>query len=211
MAPRQPDPLPGARAKAEMLDAALRMLERDAKVTLRGVGRAVDGSQTTPYLHFGKKRDGGGLQGLLAAVAARGFRMLRDEMTSGVRSDAECGLTGLARAYVRFAQAHRHLFDLMFSSGLADKLHVEGLGMARWEVQVVIQDVIRECQNRGIVDGAESLNRLTQLAWSTVHGVARLLIDGQLQLMDPEADPESFVAEAVRVFLRGVAGAPPVA
>ena len=46
--------------------------------------------------------------------------------------------------------------------------------------------------------------RLATTAWATVHGVAWLVVDGQLFKEDGAPDPERAARDAVRVLFKGL-------
>ena len=86
---------------------------------MRGVGSALGVSRTALYRHFTDKA------ALLAAVAAEGFRMLR-EQTAQAWEDGGRGLRGfeaMGAAYVRFAVAHPSHYRVMFGADVSGAEH----------------------------------------------------------------------------------------
>ena len=75
-------------------------------ISLRNLAKQLEVSQTAPYRHFETKED------LLAEVAAKGFRMMNDDMNKA-SNFLENGL-----AYCDFALKYQNTYDLMFGSYL---------------------------------------------------------------------------------------------
>jgi len=185
-----------------LLDAALAIVSREgpASLSLRAVARRVGVSPQATYNHFPDKA------ALLAAAAEEGLRVLerqmreaRDRATSpGARLEA----TGVA--YVRFATAHGAHFRLLGVPDLADKGTHPGLAAAYEAAFAVLLDAIAECQAAGVVrEGAP--RELALAAWSTVHGLAGLVVDGQASLVGLGAASEALATKVVRVLFKGLA------
>ncbi|WP_395401523.1 WHG domain-containing protein [Pseudoduganella sp. UC29_106] len=88
-----------------------------AELSLREVARLVGVSQTAPTHHFGDK------EGLLAAIASEGFRVLMGERLAALKDGMtkEQRLRVVMRVYVSFALRHPELFHLMFGTRIPDK------------------------------------------------------------------------------------------
>lgn len=82
-------------------------------------------------------------------------------------------------AYLGFARRDPALFRLMFSAG--DKQDDDALGKAVDSIFVVLCDRIA-----GFVPPAR-LEIATLSAWSMMHGLANLIIDGKISAPDPDA------------------------
>lgn len=143
--------------RTRLLEVAEEVLEHDGvgALSLRDVARRADVSHNAPYRHFASKDE------LLAALAASGFERLAASRATAT-SLVDNGL-----AYVRFALEHPALFRLMFSgaahdgSGASDSLTSAGAMM------------------RGAF-GDDTPGDATLGSWSFVHGLAALLLDGQI-------------------------------
>ncbi|HXZ07506.1 MAG TPA: TetR family transcriptional regulator, partial [Paraburkholderia sp.] len=87
------------------------------ELSLRYLARAVGVSEAAPSRHFPGK------EGLLAAIAADGFRdlaALRKETQESEESTlARC--YRMMKVYVDFAQAHKGLFDLMVGPRIVER------------------------------------------------------------------------------------------
>jgi len=142
-----------------LLRAAGKMLEKEgpAGISLREAARRAGVSHAAPYRHF-EDRDA-----LLAELAAEGFEMLGDAMRGQVGRN-------MGEAYVRFALEHPQRFRLMFGGVLA--LHkYEHLRAAASATYQGLVDAFRGMPHPELTAAA---------AWSLVHGLAHLKLDGHL-------------------------------
>ena len=173
-----------------LLDAALRIVETQGKeaLTLRAVARLAGVSQAAPYRHFANK------EALLAGVAEEGFRSLMSAMRESVQA---CGDIPLARlravgiGYVTFATSHPSHFRVMFGREMADRSAFPILRQVANDTLAMVVDAIADCQRAGLVRSEEPAADLALTAWSSVHGLSALLVDGVIER--PVAD----VAEIV--------------
>jgi AcrR family transcriptional regulator len=126
-----------------------------AQLSLRELARRAGVSHAAPAHHFGDKT------GLLTALATEGFRVLH-EHTSPVlgRPDA---LVRAGEQYVAFALAHPAHFSVMFDPHL---LRMSDAALA-----------VRQTTG---TDDAEQVAIQAMAAWSVVHGVAVLWLQGNL-------------------------------
>ena len=115
--------------KPALIEAGLQILAEEGLegLSMRAIAARVGVSHTAPKNHFD------GLHGLLAAIAAEGFRRHAAEMRKGV-TQAPSGLPQLANAcegYVRFARENPALFRLMFSPRFNEKAGEELVAAGR--------------------------------------------------------------------------------
>ena len=188
-----------------LIDAGVAIVteEQNWGFSLREVARRAGVSHNAPYNHFAEKRD------LLDAVAAVGFDTLRHEMRSAMddSGDAATSLLSIARAYVTFAAGNPALYRLMFGSELAkvDGIRPELSAAAGSGAKMVLRDVIVQGAGEHLfcVNGNDesSIAMAVLSAWSTVHGLAMLVVDGKTD----HAEGVEALAEAVmRHFLEGL-------
>jgi AcrR family transcriptional regulator len=142
------------------LRAARELLEKQGPdaVVLREVARRAGVSHNAPYRHFASR------EALLAALAAEGFTEFGQHM-------AQAGGAAMGEAYVGFALAHPQLFRLMF--GGAVKLGSDPQ-LAR-AARRAYDGLVGAFRSRGDVSDPETA---AAAAWSLVHGLAQLLLDG---------------------------------
>jgi AcrR family transcriptional regulator len=163
-----------------LFDAALRIVETQGTgaLTLRAVARLAGVSQAAPYRHFANK------EAILAAVAEEGFRSLMIAMRQTIEA---CGDVPVARlravgiGYVTFATSHPSHFRVMFGRDMADRSAFPTLRQVASDTLGVVVDAIADCQRAGLVRSEEPAADLAVTAWSTVHGLSALLVDGVLE------------------------------
>ncbi len=185
-----------------LIDSALALIKekQDAKtLSMREVARRAGVSNAAPYRHFADK------DALLAAVAAKGFRILASYLREGVNSIPGEPLRQLQAsgvAYVQFAIAYPSYYRVMFSAfqpGDAKSPELNEAGLGAFGVLV---EVIASGQAVGQVRPGEP-QQLAWVAWSVVHGLAMLLIERQLPLMD-EASVVAFAELATQSLVEGL-------
>ncbi len=163
---------------AALIQAARALLAEDGTeaLSLRAVARRAGVSAMAPYRHFPDK------ESLLAAVAAEGFRDFAAALEAADRSvPPDQALLEQGVAYVRFACAQPALFRLMFGpprNGAHPALkhdEAQAYGILSRRVAAETPEPLR-------------LSR-TLACWSVVHGLASLIIDGQIDIggTTPEA------------------------
>jgi AcrR family transcriptional regulator len=164
-----------------LIDQALRTIDKLGVegLTLRGVGDALGVSRTALYRHFSDK------QALVAAVAREGFRTLRLALVDAWerKGRGRAGFEAMGEAYLQFAVAHPAHYRVMFGrfveSGARDPELIEE---AKAAFQALV-DALVEQQREGHVRADDPL-MLARFVWSVTHGVAMLVIDGQLRESD---------------------------
>jgi AcrR family transcriptional regulator len=152
--------------RAALLEEGKRLLARHgpAALSLREVARRLGVSHNAPYKHFATR------EALLAALAADGFRQLAARTAEGARDG---GLQRAGLAYVGFALEEPTVFRLMFS-GTVDKAGSPELREAAAASFAALRARV------AAVYGEPAADLAAVSAWSFVHGLANLLIDGQL-------------------------------
>jgi AcrR family transcriptional regulator len=163
-----------------LIDAAIEVLEEKGApaLTLRHVARRAGVSQAAPYHHFSDK------DALLGAVAAEGFRTLRDSMRAAEEragGNALAKLKATGKAYVTHALAHPAHFRVMFSPLLAAGTGspYPDLREASLEAFGVLVSAVERAQKATGRKNAAPFE-LALAGWSMVHGLATLWLDGPL-------------------------------
>jgi AcrR family transcriptional regulator len=159
-----------------LIKAALRLVAEvgPTAFSLREVARRAGVSHNAPYRHFRDKDE------LLAAVSAQGFRELTQAMLDAAARSGEAleQLKGSGLAYVRFALRRPEHFTVMFEAPTSARKTAESAAAADQAFQTLV-NFVKSCQNQGRLPSGESLP-LALLAWSMVHGIAKLAITGRL-------------------------------
>jgi AcrR family transcriptional regulator len=175
-----------------LIAAAVRTIQRHGvdAFTLRGVGEDLGVSRTALYRHFADK------SALLAAVAAEGFRTLREGLEEAWRRGGRAGFEEMGVAYVRFALTHPSHYRVMFGGFFdSEDPSLEREGGAAFQTLV---DALVELQGSGMVRGDDPL-QLARFIWAMVHGIAMLAIDGRLPPAHDEVEALTrFATERVR-------------
>jgi AcrR family transcriptional regulator len=144
------------------------------KFTLREAARRSGVSHGAPAFHFGDSA------GLLTAFAVESFKALTTRMLhsrSSAKRDRESQLIAVGLSYVDYAIEHRAGFQLMFRS---DRLNTEDLHLMEASKRAFeqLKDVVAPFVANGTTGNQDRLRLLW--AWSLVHGLATLALEGQL-------------------------------
>ena len=182
-----------------LIDAALHLVERQGPsgLTLREAARLVGVSHAAVYRHFADKTE------LLRAVAVEGMLGMRDAMQSSLAGvdDPVDAFQAFGVAYVMYAVKHPAHFRVMYSAEVDCS---EGpLAEAKEEKMGMLIAGVEACQQAGVFPPGPA-ERYAIVAWSLVHGLATLMVDGVLQRTKlPSQDPEA-VAEMVTGTVLGL-------
>ena len=172
------EPYHHANLRQTLLDAAVTLIGEvgPRAFTLREVARKAGVSHNAPYRHFVSKDE------LLAEVAAEGFVRLAASMRKSIARATlpserlqKCGC-----GYVAFALRWPQHFLVMFDLPQAphgDKKH-QAAGQNAF---AVLEESIAACQQSGNLPAGDPLP-LAWIAWSLVHGIAKLATSGNLPI-----------------------------
>ncbi len=160
-----------------LLSASAEILEEQGveALSLREAARRAGVSHNAPYRHF-PDRDS-----LLAALAARGFQELGKALAG--KQGREMG-----EAYVGFALAHPNRFRLMFGGRLDLKRHASLEGAARGTYDALLSAFRAQ-------PSVADPEKAAAAAWSLVHGLAQLLLEGHFATK--AAERNAFVREVI--------------
>jgi AcrR family transcriptional regulator len=179
--------------------------------TLRECARRAGVSPAAPAHHFGN------VTGLLTAIATLGFDGLADAMEAGAaESDGtpRGRLEGIGRGYIRFALAHPARFRVIFGRFPLNKAEPRFAAAAERAYGCLAATIAVAAREAGLDPDAERAALV--VAWSTVHGFANLVLDGQTPFIaageDREAAIEALADRIVRLFpaalAAGLGGSP---
>jgi AcrR family transcriptional regulator len=160
-----------------LLQSAIRLIAEvgPTAFTLREVARRAGVSHNAPYRHFQDKDD------LLAAVATQGYGELTDAMTAAAAAQESNPLSRLKQAglaYVSFALRRPEHFTVMFEAPPSKQQRPEATEAAERAFSTLV-GFVQECQEKKQLPPGDPMD-FALLAWSWVHGIAKLAITGRL-------------------------------
>ncbi len=173
---KKPKPYHHGNLQAALLESAISLIADvgPAGFTLREVARRAGVSHNAPYRHFRDKDE------LLARVAAQGYKELGKAMTDAAARQANAldALREAGLAYVSFALRRPEHFTVMFDAPLSKDSYPEAAEASEHAFSVLVL-LVKDCQEKGQISAGDQLD-FALLAWTMVHGVAKLAITQRL-------------------------------
>ncbi len=165
-------------------------------LSLRKLADRAGVSRAAPYHHFKNKNE------LLCAIAEEGFRQkqrqARKNFDDNTRSMQE-RFNSFMKDYVNFAFENPELYELMFGRSIwKQQSSTKELRNAAYPCFQHQMAMIKIWQETGLLNDNENTLRLTQVIWGTLHGIAKLMIDGIY--IDP-TQIEGVCDCAIKVFI----------
>lgn len=168
--PETPRPYHHGSLRAAVIAAAVAEVQKVGPlgVSMREIARRAGVSHAAPQHHFGDKT------GLFTAIAAEGFRMVAE----AIRPVAfgTYGFLDGGAIYVLWALEHPGYFEVMYRPRLYRNDEPE-LVEAKTAAFAVLEDSGAELAKTWDIDDAEGL---VLAGWSMAHGLATLLLAGNL-------------------------------
>jgi AcrR family transcriptional regulator len=185
-----------------LVQAALRELEhgRVEDLSLRALGRTLGVSPRAPYRHFATK------ESLLAAVAVEGLARWEAFVRPRVEAAGPSPVTrvrAISEAYVLFAVEHPAAFRVMYAPYATVEETSPDLLRARSEGHRAALDVISAGQRAGLLRGGDPM-QLALALWTSMHGLAVLLTEGQLGRYDRPIDAAKLSTLVSGLLLEGL-------
>ncbi len=159
--------------RSSLISAGLDLLKTRAAddLSLREVAREVGVSATAVYRHFPDK------QALLFAMSQQGAQQLSAEQRKA-RDDVgggDKGFEAAGRAYILFALANPALYRLMMATKSSVD-HYDANGNAMGDAMQLLKDCVADVLPAGASAMEHKVAALH--AWSLVHGISMLMLDG---------------------------------
>jgi AcrR family transcriptional regulator len=167
-------------------------------LSLRYLARMVGVSEAAPSRHFS------GIDELLAAIAASGFRELA-ALRAEIRADDGTAISiayRMMHVYVQFARSHKGLFGLMIGPRIIARDAYPELSE---EVGKSFGLFAEAVENLAIESGwtRAELNLVTHAAWSMEHGLATLILTDRA----PRAGRQVPLADLIDFAIMSILGA----
>ncbi|MBU3004241.1 TetR/AcrR family transcriptional regulator [Paraglaciecola arctica] len=168
--------------RTTLINSAIEILNEDGlkEVSLRKLAAKVGVSRAAPYKHFKDKNE------LLCALAEKGFRRLHEinklgfETVSTTEPGKERGkIRDFIHGYIQFAEENPELYDLMFGRTIwKNETSTEELRESAYPCFQFQVSMTEDWQKQGLLHMTDNALRTSQILWGTVHGIAKLFIDG---------------------------------
>jgi AcrR family transcriptional regulator len=168
-----------------------------ASVTMRALGDRLGVSRAAAYRHFSDKN------ALLVAVAAAGFERLGERLAAVNAAAPRASIDRLRRLgaeYVRFAVENPAHYRLMYGREALVREELPELRAAANTLFEQLVEIFEAHQKAGRIKRQDPRGQ-AYVAWSAVHGLASLLIDGQITATD---DVEGLIRQTTRTLLDGI-------
>jgi AcrR family transcriptional regulator len=176
-------------------------------IVLREVTRRAGVASNAAYRHFADR------EALVSAVSVEAQRLVADGMSREVESrraadgddaaSAAAELAAIGRAYVHFAIREPGLLETAFTVH-GDLAHALGdaAGPAPVGPYALLSAALDRCVAAGLMDPA-SRPGAEIAAWSSVHGLAGLLLHGPLRFLEGDAR-EAAIERVLRMVVAGL-------
>lgn len=190
--------------KPKLVRTGLKILREKGieALSLRAVARRLGVSEAAPYRHFESK------EALIAEICREGFMGLNREMQKAAedaRGNLEKAMKESFYAYIRFALENSDHFRTMFGNyhphdpTKFPDLHACAQGSFEGLVELV-----RACQAAGLVRSEPPFSLALQI-WSTVHGLAMLVVENKFSNVGATEEQLPEVMESLyRLLWRGL-------
>jgi AcrR family transcriptional regulator len=168
---------------ASLIKQGLELLEirGSAEISVRELAREIGVSTGAAYRHFANK------DALMVALAVEGCKILLKAQMDAILTEKhpEAKFRNIGRAYLNFAIANPALFQLMFGRFTAGSHNAE-LNHAADLIYKNLLEVVSSALKLPSTD----LRVITfaSQAWSLVHGLSVLVLNGQFQRVTPDID-----------------------
>ena len=164
--------------RATLLKFASEILKENGikEVSLRKIAARAGVSRAAPYHYFKDKN------AILCAIAETGFQQLHQILKIGFEETLPSKHGHLSRFihdYVQFANNNPELYELMFGRAIwKNESSTQDLRDSAYPCYQFQVEITQEWQRQGLLNIDDNALRSSQVIWGTVHGIAKLFIDG---------------------------------
>ena len=166
-------------------------------LTMRAIGRRLGVSRSAPYRHFPDR------SALLVAVAAAGFERLASRLQAIEADPPGTGverLRGIAEEYVRFALENPAHYRLMYGKEALTRQDLPELQEAANALFEELVGLFQTYQRSGTIKRQDPRAQ-AYVAWGAVHGLASLVIEGQILAT---VDVDDLIRQTTSTLLDGM-------
>ncbi|QRV25707.1 TetR/AcrR family transcriptional regulator [Marinomonas foliarum] len=160
-----------------LLDSAAIIIKEQGveSLSMRKLADTVGVSRTAPYHHFKDKN------ALLCALAEQGFHE-QERILNSLKSEKQQATETFKKyvhAYLEYALQYSETYDLMYGRTLWKAGNPsDSLKTASKQTFKAWIDWVEELQEKNILPNNNTPLRIGQTTWASLHGLARLFIDG---------------------------------
>jgi AcrR family transcriptional regulator len=170
-------------------------------LTLRKTARHAGVSHNAPYAHFADK------QSLIAAIALEGhikIHALIEKVIERHPDDPLKQLVNLAWAYVRFGVESPAHYKITFSGLIENEKNYPAFVEVSQHSLQLLQRIVGDCQAEEIFNShGQPVGMLAVSAWSLIHGLVSLVIEGQVPSKIRQSNPpKKMVISALQQMVR---------
>lgn len=174
-----------------LVDGARELLVEhgEAGFSLSELARRLGVSTAAPYRHFEDR------EALLAAVAEQGYEQLDNALRSASDTSTDPGtqILRMGVAYLTFATDNPAQFGIMFRQRNRKQTTAKPFQS--------LVDVVDSAQHSGVLRADVPARMLARTIWSTVHGLASLVLAGGLVRLDLDDTPQRLAMDTLGTFL----------
>ena len=190
-----------------LLDAGLELLaERGVDgFTLREVARRAGVSHAAPYHHFPDRG------ALVRAIVAESFELLGsalEDASAGAGDKPFDRIRAMGLAYVEFALDHPQRYRLMFRSELSrsgDADVATDADAAGGAAFATLMGAVQDAADQGKLRAGTDAGGAAVAAWSSVHGLSSLILEGSLGIRpDQRERTRQLASHVVDLTLAGL-------
>lgn len=173
-----------AELRNDLIDAARNRLRGEAldQFSTKNVVEDCNTSRQMIYTIFGGKAE------LLSAVYQETAKRLAEQLDEVEAEDPVEKFFFLGQQYRQFMLENAALFDRIFSLDAYQNFREKGPLVTRTSAHEHFDEVLSECQDRGIIPEDEDVEKMTDEIWAGVNGVIRLQLIGYFDDEDTARD-----------------------